>query len=74
MIKISTHQTFTCSKSTIETLEKTAFNVNIFHTFSSASIVEFEQVTFCCWEIGTWKKVPIQISFLLTESIVSKIL
>ena len=52
MIKISTHQTFTCSKSTIETLEKTAFNVNIFHTFSSASIVEFEQFNFLL--LGNW--------------------
>ena len=48
----TTQLTFTCSKGTIETLEKivkygqilTIKTLNIFHTFSSVSVGDFEQI------------------------------
>ena len=48
-----TQLTFTCSKLTIETLEKGVFIVNfehIFTPFSSVSVVDIEQVN-VSWEI-----------------------
>ena len=50
---MATHLTFTCSKSTMETLEKT-LNVQSWQlSFSSASIVDFEHVNVSCEYIGT---------------------
>ena len=61
-LEIITQQMLTCSKSTIETLEKSVkyvndvvlvfllLTLNIIHTFSSVSIIEFEQVN-VSWEV-----------------------
>ena len=44
-------------KVAIETVEEGVFNVNIFHNFSTASIVDFEQVN-NGWAVGISKTIP----------------
>ena len=52
-----THLTFTCSKSTIETLKKSLKYVESWQlSFSSVSIVDFEHVNVSCEYLSTHYK------------------